>query len=534
MTPEVDAELAKLDSRKGIGAPCWLVNLGSHFVVPGTCWAIPRLTRHNGPVTADLERLHRVVVIGSGFGGLFAAKRLKKAPVEVTIIDRTGYHLFQPLLYQVATGILSQGVIAPPTREVLMRQKNAEVLLGEVTKVDVAARTVTHHIGDLVTVTPYDSLIVSAGAGQSYFGNDQFEEFAPGLKSIDDAMEMRSRIYNAFEIAEVLGTHPDIDPWMTFVVVGAGATGVEMAGQIRELADRSLRNEFRRIDPANARVILADGGDQVLAAFGEKLGEKSKSALEKLGIEVRLGEMVTDMDGETVEFTDKDGNKERIESRVKFWAAGVAASPLAQQLGEQTGAEIDRSGRIATLPNTTLPGHEEVFVVGDMSSLNGYPGVAQVAMQGGKYAASQIKRRLEGDLDAPPFKYFDKGSMATISRFRAVAKVGKVELTGFIAWLAWLFIHIMYLVGFQKRVTTLGHWAVAFLGRSRAERTTTAYQAVGTEGLVKEKRIADTELLYEPRMGGPSDTEGHNEAHHPSPPEEESSTEDSTAVQKDS
>ncbi len=450
-----------------------------------------------------MDRLHRVVIIGSGFGGLFAAKRLKKAPVEVTVIDRTGYHLFQPLLYQVATGILSQGVIAPPIREVLMHQKNANVLLGEVTTIDVEAKTVTHHIGDLESVTPYDSLIVSAGAGQSYFGNDQFEEFAPGLKSIDDAMEMRSRIYNAFEIAEVIETKPEIDPWMTFVVVGAGATGVEMAGQIRELADRSLRTEYRRIDPTQARVILADGGDQVLAAFGENLGAKSKAALEKQGIEVRLGTMVTDMDAQSVELTDRDGNTERIDSRVKFWAAGVAASPLARQLGDQTGAEVDRSGRVATLPDLTLPGHEEIFVVGDMASLNNYPGVAQVAMQGGKYAASQIKRRLQGDLDAPAFKYFDKGSMATISRFKAVTKVGKVELTGFIAWLAWLFIHIMYLVGFQKRITTLGHWAVAFVGRSRAERTTTAYQAVGTEDLVRQKRISDTELLYEPRMGTP-------------------------------
>jgi len=452
-------------------------------------------------MTEDMDRLHRVVVIGSGFGGLFAAKRLKKAPVELTIIDRTGYHLFQPLLYQVATGILSQGVIAPPTREVLMRQKNAQVLLGEVSTIDVEAKTVTHHIGELETVTPYDSLIVSAGAGQSYFGNDQFEEFAPGLKSIDDAMEMRSRIYNAFEIAEVIGTQPEAESWMTFVVVGAGATGVEMAGQIRELADRSLLHEFRRIDPTKTRVILADGGDQVLTAFGERLGEKSKAALEKMGIEVRLGEMVTDMDAESVELTNKDGEKERIHSHVKFWAAGVAASPLAKQLGDQTGATVDRSGRIATLPDTTLPGHKEIFVVGDMAALNDYPGVAQVAMQGGKYAASQIKRRLGGDLDAPPFKYFDKGSMATISRFRAVTKVGKIELTGFIAWLAWLFIHILYLVGFQKRITTLGHWAVAFLGRSRAERTTTAYQAVGTEELVKEKHRSDTELLYEPRIG---------------------------------
>ena len=284
--------------------------------------------------TGELERLHRVVVIGSGFGGLFAAKALKKAPVEVTLIDKTVQHLFQPLLYQVATGILSQGVISPPAREILNRQKNTKVLLGQVTGIDVESKIVTHHVGDYVTHTPYDSLIVSAGAGQSYFGHDEFEEFAPGLKSIDDALELRSRIYGAFEVAELLDDPEEVKKWLTFVVVGAGATGVEIAGQIRELADRALKRDFRKITPSAARVVLVDGGDQVLAAFGPNLGEKSKNALEKLGIEIMLGQMVTGMDVRSVELTDRDGHVQTIEAHCKVWAAGVAASPLAKMLAD--------------------------------------------------------------------------------------------------------------------------------------------------------------------------------------------------------
>lgn len=449
---------------------------------------------------------HRVVVIGTGFGGLFATKALKRAPVQVTVIDKTVQHLFQPLLYQVATGILSQGVIAPPFREIVKRQKNTEVLLGEVTDIDVANRVVTHRVGPYVTHTPYDSLIVSAGAGQSYFGHDEFAEFAPGLKNIDDALELRGRIYGSFEMAELLNDPEESKEWLTFVVVGAGATGVEVAGQIRELADRAITKDFRRIDPRSARVILVDGGDQILSAFGPELGKKSQHALEKMGIEVQLGQMVTAMDADTVELTDKQGNVQVISSHCKVWAAGVSASPLARMLGEKTGAEVDRSGRVSTLPDLTLPGHEEIFVIGDMASLNNYPGVAQVAMQGGKYAANQIKRRLKGSADAPAFKYFDKGSMATISRFRAVAKVGKLELTGFIAWLMWLFIHIMYLVGFQKQVTTLGHWFVAFIGRSRAERTITAYETMATPDLIQARKQVDSEIFYEPAVqsGNPS------------------------------
>ena len=419
---------------------------------------------------------HRVVVIGSGFGGLFATQRLKGADVDVTLIARTTHHLFQPLLYQVATGILSEGEIAPSTREVLARQRNAEVLLGEVTSIDLDARTVTHDAVGRTTVTPYDSLIVAAGAGQSYFGNDQFARHAPGMKSIDDALELRGRIFGSFELAELASTPAEIERLMTFVVVGAGPTGVEMAGQIAELAHRTLRRDFRRIDPHNARIILLDAAPQILGSFGEKLGGKARRRLEQMGVEVRLGAKVVDVDLTGIEVELEDGTRQRIDSICKVWAAGVSASPLAAGLAEQSGAQVDRSGRIAVGPDLTLPGHPEVFVVGDMMALDNMPGVAQVAIQGGRYAADQILRRLEGQPPKGPFQYVDKGSMATISRFSAVASVGKLRFGGFIAWLLWLGVHLVYIIGFKHRITTLLHWAISFLGRGRAERVVTEQQ----------------------------------------------------------
>jgi NADH:ubiquinone reductase (H+-translocating) len=427
---------------------------------------------------------HRVVVIGSGFGGLFGTKALKDADVEVTMVAKTSHHLFQPLLYQVATGILSEGEIAPPTREVLRNQKNARVILGEVTDIDLDARTVTSRVLNRVTVTPYDSLIVAAGAGQSYFGNNQFAEFAPGMKSIDDALELRGRIFGAFELAEISDDEAEIERLLTFVVVGAGPTGVEMAGQIVELAHRTLAKDFRRINTRQARVILLDAAPQVLPPFGAKLGAKSKKALEDLGIEVQLGAMVVDVDERGLEVQDKDGTRRRIEAVTKVWAAGVQASPLGKILADQTGAAIDRAGRISVNPDLTLPGHPEVFVVGDMMSLDHLPGVAQVAIQGAKYAAKEIKNRLKQNA-APqgPFHYFDKGSMATISRFRAVALVGKVRLTGFPAWLMWLAVHLVYITGFKNRLTALLHWLVSFIGRGRSERTATEQQVYARAAL---------------------------------------------------
>ncbi len=425
------------------------------------------------------ENKHQVVVIGSGFGGLFGTKALRRADVEVTMIAKTTHHLFQPLLYQVATGILSQGEIAPPTREILADQRNARVILGDVSGIDMERRVVTSQVLGRVTETPYDSLIVAAGAGQSYFGNDHFAEHAPGMKSIDDALELRGRIFGAFEMAELAETEEEIERLLTFVVVGAGPTGVEMAGQIAELAHRTLRKDFRRINTRAAKVILLDAAGQVLPPFGAKLGEKTRQSLEKRGVTVRLGEMVTDLDEFGIVVKRKDGSSERIEAVTKVWAAGVAASPLARTLAEQSGAPLDRAGRIGVNPDLTLPGHPEVFVVGDMISLDNLPGVAQVAIQGAKYAAKEIKGRVDGSPPQKPFKYFDKGSMATISRFSAVALVGRIRITGFIAWLMWLAVHLVYLTGFKNRLSALGHWFVSFLGSGRSERVATEQQIFG-------------------------------------------------------
>ena len=446
----------------------------------------------------EAGRRHRVVVIGSGFGGLFGTKQLRRSDVEVTMVAKTTHHLFQPLLYQVATGILSEGEIAPPTREVLSGQDNATVLLGEVTDIDLEQRRVTSHVLGRETVSEYDSLIVAAGAGQSYFGNDHFSEFAPGMKSIDDALELRGRIFGAFEMAELAARRgEEVDHLQTFVVVGAGPTGVEMAGQIAELAHRTLRRDFRYINTRSARVLLVDAAPQVLPPFGAKLGEKTKKELEDLGVEVMLGAMVTDVDERGLEMSYKDGHTERVEAITKIWAAGVQGSPLGKTLSEQTGAPLDRAGRISVNPDLTLPGHPEVFVVGDMISLDNLPGVAQVAIQGAKYAAKEIDGRLKDKPAQKPFKYFDKGSMATISRFRAVAMVGKLRLTGFIAWLMWLAVHLFYITGFKNRVTAVLHWFVSFLGRGRSERTATEQQIFGRNALSRLQRGA-TDLVSEP------------------------------------
>jgi NADH:ubiquinone reductase (H+-translocating) len=417
-----------------------------------------------------------VVVIGSGFGGLFTTQGLKRANVEVTLIARTNHHLFQPLLYQVATGILSQGEIAPSTREILGRQRNCRVLLGEVTDINLTDRTVTSVVLDQTTITSYDFLVVAAGAGQSYFGSDRFARFAPGLKSIDDALELRGRIFGSFELAELAQDEHRRRALMTFVVVGAGATGVEMAGQISELAHRTLRRQFRTIDPARARVVLLDAAPSVLGSFGERLGAKALARLERIGVEVQLEATVVDLDATGIEVQDRLGQRRRIESACKVWAAGVAASPLGALLARQCGAGLDRAGRVTPLPDLTLPGHPEVFVLGDMVALDGLPGVAQVAIQGGRHAARQITARAAGRPGGDRFEYHDKGSMATISRFSAVASVGRLRLSGLTAWLMWLAVHLFYLIGFKNRLTTLVHWAVSFLGRGRSERVVTQQQ----------------------------------------------------------
>ncbi|SMO42039.1 NAD(P)/FAD-dependent oxidoreductase [Propioniciclava tarda] len=431
---------------------------------------------------------HHVVIIGSGFGGLFAAQALKRADVNVTLIAKTTHHLFQPLLYQVATGILSEGEIAPATRDVLRNQPNVQVLLGLVWDIDLDNRLVKwrHHNDE--TVTPYDSLIVATGAGASYFGRDHFATFAPGMKTIDDALELRSRIFWAFEQAELSEDPEQVRRLLTFSVVGAGPTGVEMAGQIRELASKTLRRDFRDIDPSSARVILIDGADQVLPPFGPTLGAKTQRSLESMGVEVMLGAIVTDLDASGLTVKRKDGSTERIDCSCKVWAAGVQASDLGATLARQSGASLDRSGRIAVEPDCSLRGHPEVFVVGDLMNVQGVPGVAQGAIQSAKHVAKIIAARAlpEGSGRAraiaaasKPFVYRDKGSMATIAKYRAVVKVGKTELTGFVAWLMWLVLHLLYIAGFKNRVATLLRWVISFLSNARSERVTTNQQLVG-------------------------------------------------------
>jgi NADH dehydrogenase len=416
--------------------------------------------------------MHRVVIVGCGFAGLSAAKALRRAPVEVVVVDRTNHHLFQPLLYQVATGVLSEGDIAPPIRDILRHQRNARVFLGEVVDVDVDARALT--IGTLghATTLSYDSLIVATGASQSYFGHDEYARDAPGMKTIDDALELRGRIFGAFEMAELEPDDAAREAWLTFAIVGGGPTGVELAGQIAELSRRGLGANFRRFDPATARVVLLDAGDSVLASYPERLRLRAQRSLERMGVEVRLGARVVGVDQGGV---DLEGG--RIEAFTKIWAAGVQASPLGRLLSDRAGATVDRTGRVEVQSDCSLPGHAELFVVGDLMSLDGLPGLAEVAMQSGRHAARTIARRLRAR-PLKPFRYRDLGTMATIARFRAVVSFRRLELSGFVAWLMWLVVHIAFLTGFKNRLAALANWAVAFVGRGRRQRTITKQQVL--------------------------------------------------------
>jgi NADH dehydrogenase len=390
----------------------------------------------------------------------------------VTVIDRTNHHLFQPLLYQVATGILSDGEIAPPIRDILRRQRNARVVLGEVTEIDLEARTVSSHAGQVRLVTPYDSLIVAAGAAVSYYGHDDYRVDAPGLKTIEDARELRNRIFGAFEMAEI---EPDPDTrtaWLTFVVVGGGATGVEMAGQIAELAHRTLRSNFRAIDPAGARILLVDGGPRILPSFGEHLAERAARRLAALGVEVHVGAQVTDVDACSITL---EGHE--VRAMTKVWAAGVKGSPLGRVLAAAADLELAPGDRVGVLPDCSLPGHPEVFVVGDLMALDGLPGVAEVAMQSGRHAAGEIIRRVAGETAPRRFRYHDLGTLASISRYYAIAELGPVAIAGLGGWLLWLVVHLTFLTGFKNRVSALFHWVVSFVGRARAERAITAGDA---------------------------------------------------------
>ncbi|TCC53485.1 NAD(P)/FAD-dependent oxidoreductase [Kribbella capetownensis] len=419
---------------------------------------------------------HRVVIVGAGFGGLFAVRALRRVQVDVTVVDRVNYHLFQPLLYQVATGVLSEGDIAPPIRDVLRKQDNARVLFGEVVHVDLATREVELDTLGGAMRLPYDSLIVAAGAAQSYFGHDEFAVHAPGMKTIDDALELRGRIFGAFEMAELDCEAAERDAWLTFVVVGAGPTGVELAGQIAELSRRALRANYRAFDPRSARIIVLDAADTVLPPFAKPLQRRAHRDLEALGVEVQLGAMVTGVDATGLHVKRKDGSTDRIDAHTKIWAAGVQASPLGASLGDQSGAPVDRAGRISVQHDCTLPGHPEVFVVGDLMSLNRLPGLAEVAMQSGHHAARTIARRLDGDTTERPFRYIDLGTMATIARFKAVVSIGRVHITGLVGWLMWLVVHLTFLTGFKNRVSALANWTIAFLGRGRRQRTITEQQ----------------------------------------------------------
>lgn len=425
--------------------------------------------------------MHRVVIVGGGFGGLRAARALRHAPVSITLIDRRNFHLFQPLLYQVATGSLSPGEIATPLRVVLRQQANARVLLGVVTDVDLAARTV--HIdpgaaGEAVQI-PYDTLVVATGARHAYFGRDDWEHDAPGLKSIEDALEIRRRILSAFEAAE-LEQDPSLrSAWLTFVVVGAGPTGVELAGQIAEIARDTLRGNFRAMDPGQARVILVEAADRVLLAFPPKLSERAGDALRELGVRVCQGCRVVNVERGAVTVRDVAQTEPvRIATQTIIWAAGVQASSLTARLAEAAGATTDHAGRILVNPDLTVPGYPQVFAIGDMADFpdadgRPLPGIAPVAMQQGDHVARAIRARLAGRPPTGVFVYKDKGTLASIGRARAVAQIGKLQLWGLPAWVMWLLVHLLYLVGFQNRVLVLLRWSFSFLTRGRGARLIT-------------------------------------------------------------
>lgn len=431
---------------------------------------------------------HRVVILGGGFGGLYAAQALKRAPVDVTVIDRRNYHLFQPLLYQVATGSLSPGEIAAPIRGVLSEQKNTTVLLGEATDIEPKSKRIFLRDGGVV---PYDSLLVATGSQATYFGHDEWKMWAPGLKTIEDATMIRHKILLAFEAAERTHDPEQRRAWLTFVIVGGGPTGVELAGALSEIANHTLRHDFRSIKPQEARIILIDGGQRVLSGYPPDLSKSAEDQLVKLGARARTGLLVTCVDENGVSVKSATGS-EHIASHTVLWAAGVAVSDFARQLAKQTGAETDRMGRFKVAPNLSIPSYPEIYVVGDLAYVEGQnqkplPGVAQVAMQTGSYAARDIIRKLKNEPEQKPFKYFNKGDLAVIGRAAAVANVFGVHLSGFPAWMVWLFIHLLYIVEFQSRILVLIQWGFLYLTFNRGARLITGHAAAkmveGTEPL---------------------------------------------------
>jgi NADH dehydrogenase len=431
---------------------------------------------------AGVSAAHRVAVVGGGFGGLQAALKLRSAPVEVTLVDRRNFHLFQPLTYQVATGALSPGEIAYPLRAIFKRARNVRVVMAEVSDFDLERHELQLRPVAGVpapAALQYDSLIVAGGSRYSYFGHDVWGAVAHEVKSLESALTVRGGILSAFEAAELEPDPERRHAWLTFVVVGAGPTGVEMAGQIAELARDTLRRDFRISDPRAARILLVEAADRVLTSFPPSLSAKAARSLHRLGVTPLLGRTVVGVDEGGVTVDDANGNSERLPARTVVWAAGVTASGLASRLGELTGAERDRAGRVTVEPDLTLPGHSEVFALGDMVRVRGadgavvtLPGVAPVAMQQGRYAAGVVRARLRGR-DTPPFRYHDKGNLATIGRARAVADVGGLRLSGFVAWSTWVAVHLFYLVGFQNRVIVFIRWTFSFATHGRGGRLIT-------------------------------------------------------------
>ena len=429
----------------------------------------------------DTPARHRVVVIGGGFGGLQTVKALEDLPVDITLIDRRNFHLFQPLVYQVATGALSPGEIAAPLRWIFRGQDNVRVMLASVAGFDLDAREVALEpaVDDTAPErVAYDTLIVAGGSAYSYFGHDDWRDLAPEVKSLESALDVRRRILQAFEAAELEPDHEKRAAWLTFVVVGAGPTGVEIAGQIGELARDTLPRDFRSVDPSRGQVLLVEQADRVLTSFPPKLSERAKRALERTGVTPLLGHLVTGVDEHGVEVQGADGSR-RVPARTVIWAAGVQASTLAGALAAPTGAELDRTGRVTVNRDLTLPGHPEVIALGDMVRVADetgkgveLPGVAPVAMQQGRYAARLVRDRLRGHA-TPPFHYLDKGNLATIGRAKAVADLRGLKLSGLLAWMAWLLVHLFYLIGFQNRLLVLIRWAISFVTRGRGARLIT-------------------------------------------------------------
>jgi len=416
----------------------------------------------------------QVVIVGGGFAGLFAARALGRAPVQVTLIDRAEHHLFAPLLYQCATGILSEGKIASPLRDLLRKHHNVEFVLAEATGIDAAARKVLARrpLGEEIELS-YDYLILAAGVRQSYFGHDEYAPFAPGMKSIEDALKIRRRVFGAFELAESATDPAERRRWLTFALVGAGPTGVELAGQIREVATKTLAKEYRHINPEDARVMLFDGGSAPLAMFGTKLSALAARDLGKLGVELHMGCIVTEADPASVHVKDHDGNVTRHEVGTILWTAGIEAPPLAAAVAKATGAEQDRAGRLLCGKDLSLPGHPEIMVTGDVMCLDKLPGVAEVAMQSGLYAGRKIGHLARGEGFDKPFRYHDLGSAAYISRGRAVVSAFGLNFGGFLGWWVWLFIHIGFLTGYRNRVGAILGWWFAFTRDLRRERTFT-------------------------------------------------------------